>query len=202
MRIIAGTLRSRQLVAPPGSTTRPTSDRLRETLFNVLGPRVSGCCFADLYAGTGAVGLEAISRGAAQVLFVEKARPALAALRENLRSLGIQDGYSLEERSVAAALKRRMERVGTPPGVESSPFDVVFLDPPYDASAEYTATLDLLGSHRAVDLLAPGALVVAEHSSRSGLPERVNRLTRSRVLRQGDATLSFYSVGLPDGEPA
>ena len=192
MRVIAGTLRSRRLIAPPGSTTRPTSDRLRETLFNVLGSRLPGCCFADLYAGTGAVGIEAISRGAAPVFFAEKAGPALAALRGNLRSLGIAGGYTVEERGVGALLNRRIERAPT------LPFDIVFLDPPYEAAAEYKATLDLLGSDRGAALLAAGAIVAAEHSSRAALPERVNRLVRTRVLQQGDAALSFYRIEPPE----
>ena len=109
MRVIAGTYRSRQLVAPKGTGTRPTSDRLRETLFDILdgaAPRLGGCRFADLYAGTGAVGIEAISRGAAQVWFAEKAQPALAAIRANLKALKIAQGFAIEERGTGALLER------------------------------------------------------------------------------------------------
>ena len=106
MRVIAGTYRSRSLLAPRGAATRPTSDRLRETLFNILAPRVEGCRFADLYAGTGAVGIEALSRGAAHVWFAERAAPALAAIRANLKALQITQGLALEERGAGALLER------------------------------------------------------------------------------------------------
>ncbi len=106
MRVISGQYRSRVLIAPRGRDTRPTSDRLRETLFNVLAPRIEGAVFVDLYAGSGAVGIEALSRGAREAVFVEHAEPALKAIRANLGALGIRGGYSLELRGVPAALKR------------------------------------------------------------------------------------------------
>src|ERR1700684_1624369 len=109
MRVIGGTYRSRRLIAPRGLATRPSSDRLRETLFNVLAPRIEGAIFLDLYAGSGAVGIEALSRGAAQAIFIEKAEPALHAIRTNLAALGIKDNYALEARTVSAALKRLTE---------------------------------------------------------------------------------------------
>lgn len=188
MRVIAGSLRSRLLLSPKGSATRPTSDRLRETLFNVLGPSVAGCRFADLYAGTGAVGIEAHSRGAKQVHLVERADPAIATLRANLAALGISAGVTVHERTATAFLNRLLD---TPP---VHPLDIVFLDPPYDASNEYTDTLQLLGSARAASILAPDARVVAEHGTRAALPGAVGRLSRTRTLKQGDATLSFYSL--------
>ena len=104
MRVIAGTYRSRQLVAPRGLQTRPTSDRLRERLFNILSPRVSGCRFVDLYAGTGAVGIEALSRGATHVWFAENAEAALASIRQNLAALKIVAGFTVEDRGVGAML--------------------------------------------------------------------------------------------------
>ena len=186
MRVIAGLYRSRPLVAPRGTGTRPTSDRLRETLFNIVAPRIAGCRFADLYAGTGAVGIEALSRDAAHVFFAEIARPALAALRQNLQQLHIPGGYTVEDRGTGALLARLLTR--------PEPLDLVFLDPPYEAATEYTATLTLLGSHRALPLLAPGALVIAEHSSKAELPERFGQLQRTRLLLQGDAALSFYAL--------
>src|SRR5664280_626355 len=106
MRVIAGSFRSRQLIAPRGMGTRPTSDRLRETLFNILAPRVAGCRFADLYAGAGAVGIEAVSRGAEQVWFAEKAELALAAIRANLKALKIARSFTIEERGTGALLER------------------------------------------------------------------------------------------------
>jgi 16S rRNA (guanine(966)-N(2))-methyltransferase RsmD len=191
MRVIAGTYRSRALVAPKGTGTRPTSDRLRETLFNILSPRMEGCRFADLYAGTGAVGIEAISRGAKQVWFAEKAEPALAAIRTNLKALKIAGGFAIEERGTGALLERLVKSAaGSPGGV----LDVVYLDPPWEAEAEYEKTLHLLGSVRGRAMLAEGALVVAEHSSKAPLAERYGELAQTRTMKQGDAALSFYAV--------
>jgi 16S rRNA (guanine(966)-N(2))-methyltransferase RsmD len=183
MRIIAGTYRSRTLAAPAGLATRPTSDRLRETLFNVLTPRIEGAAFLDLYAGSGAVGIEAISRGAARVEFVERAPAALAVLRANLAKLGVTAGFRIDERSVGGFLK-------TPkPGAA---FNIVFLDPPYDAEREYAAALGLLGEGSA-NMLAPGAVVIAEHRRKEKLEEKYGALERTRLLEQGDAGLSFYA---------
>ena len=188
MRIIAGSLRSRSLVAPPGLATRPTSDRLRETLFNVLTPRIEGAAFLDLYAGSGAVGMEALSRGAASVDFVEKAPAALKVLRGNLERLGLTVGFRVHAAAVAAFL-RRVASSAPKPGR----YEVVFLDPPWDAASEYAATLRLLGSSAAV-LLADGALVIAEHRRKEHLEDRYGSLARTRLLEQGDAALSFYAV--------
>jgi 16S rRNA (guanine(966)-N(2))-methyltransferase RsmD len=175
MRVIAGTYRSRRLAAPRGSATRPSSDRLRETLFNVLAPRIEGAVLADLFAGSGAVGIEAISRGAQQVYFVEKAAPAVAAIRENLKALGIQSGFKIEPCSVAAALPR------------IAGCTIMYLDPPYDESEEYARTLDSIDTQ----LTAEG-IVVAEHRRKTALAENYGVLHRYRVLEQGDAALSFY----------
>jgi 16S rRNA (guanine(966)-N(2))-methyltransferase RsmD len=192
MRVIAGTYRSRSLVAPRGAATRPTSDRLRETLFNILAPRVQGCRFADLYAGTGAVGIEALSRGAAHVWFAERAVPALAAIRANLKALQIMQGFTVEARSAGALLERMLRPAKT--GVVAESLDLVFLDPPWDATAEYAATLDLLGSSRGSAILIPSALVIAEHSSKLPLAHRYGALAQTRTLKQGDAALSFFAV--------
>jgi 16S rRNA (guanine966-N2)-methyltransferase len=182
MRIIAGTYRSRVLAAPPGMATRPTSDRLRETLFNVLAARIAGATFLDLYAGSGAVGLEALSRGAASITFVERAQPALKTLRANLASLGIEREFRVHTGPVAAFLRSGR-------GVA---FDLVFLDPPYDHSAEYGSTLGLLGGASA-DVMAPGAIVIAEHRRKERLEDRYGTLARTRLLEQGDAALSLYA---------
>ena len=187
MRIIAGSLRSRSLVAPPGLATRPTSDRLRETLFNVLTPRIEGAAFLDLYAGSGAVGMEALSRGAASVDFVEKAPAALKVLRGNLERLGLTVGFRIHAAAVGAIL-RKMQAAPKP-----ERYEVVFLDPPWDAAPEYAATLRLLGSS-AAGLLADGALVIAEHRRKEHLEDRYDSLARKRLLEQGDAALSFYAV--------
>ena len=186
MRVIAGTHRSRQLSAPRGTATRPTSDRLRETLFNILQPRIEGARFADLYAGTGAVGIEALSRGAAHVWFSENAAPALASLRENLKSLKITRNHTIEDRGTGAALQQ-LTKLPTP-------IDIVYIDPPYESEAEYESTLSFLGSARGRQTLAPNAIVIAEHSSKSKLPARYGALEHYRLLKQGDAALSFYRL--------
>jgi 16S rRNA (guanine966-N2)-methyltransferase len=198
MRIIAGTFRSRTLAAQPGMSTRPTSDRLRETLFNVLAPRIEGAAFLDLYAGSGAVGLEALSRGAAHVAFVERAPAALKILHANLERLGIGSGVRVHAKSVGAFLKsaaRPDPKSADPKRTSAKPecFDVVFLDPPYDEAKEYAITLELLGG-AAKGILAPGAVVVAEHRRKQSLDEQYGSLKRTRVLEQGDAALSFYAV--------
>jgi 16S rRNA (guanine(966)-N(2))-methyltransferase RsmD len=182
MRIIAGTFRSRTLEAPAGLATRPTSDRLRETLFNVLASRVAGAHFLDLYAGSGAVGLEALSRGASQVDFVERAEPAVRVLRGNLARLGVTAGFRIHGAGVGAVLR------GLKPA-----FDVMFLDPPYDAAGEYAATLGLLGG-ALLGLLAESAVVIAEHRRKERLEDKYGALQRTRLLEQGDAALSFYAV--------
>jgi 16S rRNA (guanine(966)-N(2))-methyltransferase RsmD len=175
MRVIGGEFRSRRLKTIPGIATRPTPDRLRETLFDILALRIQGALFLDAYAGTGAVGIEALSRGARQAIFIEKNHAPLDALRGNLKSLG------LEERAQVFCGKARvvLARVKA---------DIVFLDPPYDASEEYAAVLGLLGD-------APPPLIVAQHSVRQPLDERYGALRRVRTVRQGDNALSFYGPG-------
>ena len=185
MRVVAGTYRSRQLVAPRGMATRPTSDRLRETLFNVLAPRLEGARFADLYAGSGAVGIEALSRGAGFCCFAERAPAAVQAIRSNMAALGIAAGWSRATGTVARTLEQ-LGQLGTS-------FDIVFLDPPYEAAAEFQATLGFLAREH-LKLLSPGALVVAEHARRNALPEHFGSLRRTRVLEQGDAALSFFAL--------
>jgi 16S rRNA (guanine(966)-N(2))-methyltransferase RsmD len=208
MRIIAGHFRSRTLEAPAGLDTRPTSDRLRETLFNVLAPRIEGAVFLDLFAGSGAVGIEALSRGAASVTFVEQAPAALAVLRANLARLGLSEGFRVQSASVGAWLRKFAIELAAGSNSDSQPgsklggkpahveaFDLVFLDPPYDAVAEYAAALRLLGG-AASALLSAGALLIAEHRGKGGgivrLEERYGELERTRLLEQGDAALSFY----------
>ena len=188
MRIIAGSYRSRVLAAPPGMDTRPTSDRLRETLFNVLAPRIQGASFLDLYAGSGAVGIEALSRGAVHATFVERSPAALKVLRGNLARLEITSGFRVCAESVRAFLHSAAKA-----GPKPERHEVLFLDPPYDAVQEYAATLTLLGG-KAFKILAPGALVIAEHRRNQPLDGRYSSLKRCRLLEQGDAALSFFSV--------
>lgn len=184
MRVIAGTYRSRPLEAPAGLTTRPTSDRLRETLFNVLAPRIEGARFLDLYAGSGAVGIEALSRGASEVVLVEKAHGALRVLRANLQRMAIAEAVSVVATSVSTFLERE---------AAADAFDIIFLDPPYELEKEYAATLAAVGG-RAQALLAPRGIVIAEHRRKTTLPDGYGQLTRTRLLRQGDAALSFYAI--------
>jgi 16S rRNA (guanine966-N2)-methyltransferase len=190
MRVIAGRLRSRPLLAPAGMDTRPTADRLRETLFNVLTNgavnRIAGAAFLDLYAGSGAVGIEALSRGAESVTFVEEAPAALAVLGKNLAALGLKgEAVRVEKRSVGRYLRGAAEK--------SAAFDVIFLDPPYEMAEEYSLALTLLGGECRA-LLAADALVVAENRRKNPLEASYGCLVRTRVLEQGDAGLSFYRV--------
>jgi 16S rRNA (guanine(966)-N(2))-methyltransferase RsmD len=194
MRIIAGSLGSRTLEAPPGVATRPTSDRLRETLFNVLAARIQDAVFLDLYAGSGAVGIEALSRGAARVEFVERAPAALKVLRGNLERLELREGFRVHACAVGAFLRRAAKAGRKPEQYEAirEQYEVLFLDPPWDAAEEYAATLGLLGGS-AAGLLANGAVVIAEHRRKERLADRYGLLERTRLLEQGDAALSFFA---------
>lgn len=168
--------------------TRPTSDRLRETLFNVLAPRIEGARFLDLYAGSGAVGIEAVSRGAGQVEFVERAVPALKVLWRNLSRLGIASGVRVHSAAAGALLR------GAAP---AAAFDIVFLDPPYDLADEYATVLGLLGG-AASDWLTETAMVIAEHRRKEHLEGSYGVLKKTRLLEQGDAALSFFNVRTND----
>jgi 16S rRNA (guanine(966)-N(2))-methyltransferase RsmD len=174
MRIIAGEFRSRRLKSLPGNATRPTPDRLRETLFDILQTRIEGTVFVDAYAGTGAVGIEALSRGARHVYFLEKNRAALDAIRENLAMLKVERRATVYAGAALITLER------------CKAADIVFLDPPYDLEKEYAAALELLGGN-------PPALVIAQHSVRVKLEEKYGSLERTRLLKQSDNALSFYS---------
>jgi 16S rRNA (guanine(966)-N(2))-methyltransferase RsmD len=189
MRVISGKYRSRKLIAPPGLDTRPTSDRLRETLFNVLAASVPGSVWLDLFAGTGAVGIEALSRGAQRVHFVEASVRAARAIRANLASLGISDGFSLVERDAATAL-RQLE-------TQSVTCDFCFLDPPYRQTRDYEQVLSFLSTSK---LLKPDSMVIAEHGKHLDPGESFGKLHRRRKLRQGDAVLSFYRFTTEENE--
>jgi len=173
MRVIAGEYRSRVLKSIPGNATRPTPDRLRETLFDILQTRIAGATFLDGYAGTGAVGIEALSRGAAHVFFLERNRAALDAIRENLAALGAARRATVAPGPVLQTLHRCRA-------------EIVFLDPPYSLEREYRAALEALGEQ-------PPSLVIAQHSVHFALEARYGGLVRSRVLRQGDNALSFFA---------
>jgi 16S rRNA (guanine(966)-N(2))-methyltransferase RsmD len=181
MRVIGGEFRSRRLKSLPGAATRPTPDRLRETLFDILAPRIGGASFVDAYAGTGAVGIEALSRGAARVVFLERNRKAADVIRENLFALGATGRGSVVQSGAAAALARY-------------PAEIVFLDPPYDMADEYAAALEALAAN-------PPALAVAQHSFRLELAPAYGPLARFRTVRQGDNVLSFYAPAAAEAPP-
>ncbi len=185
MRVIAGQYRSRTLRGLRGLELRPTSDRLRETLFNVLTAgrpeALAGSVWLDLFAGTGAVGIEALSRGAQAVYFVESSARAAKLIRANLQELGIQEGFEIHEREAERALRLLDSQVVA--------CDYVFLDPPYGAHEAYEETLGFLSQSR---VLRPATVVMAEHDKRFDPGERQGALERFRLLKQGDAALSFY----------
>ena len=177
MRVIAGALKGRRLKAPTWEGLRPTSDKLRETLFNILAPRIVGARVLDGYAGTGAAGIEAISRGAAWVTFAESDRRAQQLIADNLAHCGVTDGYAI----IRATVARAIDDLG------AASLDIMLLDPPYD---DLQAEI-VMASAGAV--LAPGGLVVLEHARRRKTPETVGPLVRVRQVTSGDSTLSFYS---------
>jgi 16S rRNA (guanine966-N2)-methyltransferase len=185
VRVIAGKFRSRTLRSLKDQALRPTSDRLRETLFNVLGPTVSGSTFLDFYAGTGAVGIEAISRGARRAIFAEQHAPAAALIQRNLESLGI----SAEAEVLCMNVLRAIERLEA----KKVHAQFIFLDPPYAADVDYESALEALGES---PLLAPDGRLIVEHLKKRALPEHVGDLELARVLEQGDAALSFYKLAL------
>ena len=188
MRVIAGKYRSRPIGSLRGMDVRPTSDRLRETLFNVLtagNPEaLAGTVWLDLFAGTGAVGIEALSRGAGQVYFVENSAAAAGTIRKNLESLGIRGGFEVFQEEAARALSR-IERLGKHAGV-------VFIDPPYRMQDAYQKTLSALAES---PMIEAATLVIAEHEKRFDPGEAFGALQRFRILKQGDAALSFYRKG-------
>jgi 16S rRNA (guanine(966)-N(2))-methyltransferase RsmD len=188
MRVIAGKYRSRPLRSLRGMDIRPTSDRLRETLFNVLTAgspaALEGTVWLDLFAGTGAVGIEAISRGAKEVYFVENSAPAADVIRGNLQTLGISDGFKLLEEDLPRAFWR-MER-------QHVAADVVFIDPPYRMQDAYTNTLRALVDSSLVWAMS---VVIAEHEKKFDPGEEFGPLLRFRKLVQGSAALSFYRMG-------
>ncbi len=185
MRVIAGKFRSRTLRSLKSFALRPTSDRLRETLFNILSHSIQDAAFLDLYAGTGAVGIEALSRGARHAIFIEEHGPAAALIRRNLESLGISREAEILGVDVLKGLERLEERRGHA--------DFIFLDPPYAKNEEYERTLDYLGES---SLLAPGGRVIVEHLKKRLLPEIAGDLELVRKVVQGASAMSFYKLAL------
>jgi len=175
MRVIAGEFRSRRLESVPGEATRPTADRVREALFNILQTRIQGADFVDAYAGTGAVGIEALSRSAAHAWFLERDRKALDAIRKNLAALGAEGRATVLAGKVLVTLER-------------CPGGIVFLDPPYELAEEYRGVLDLLGAK-------PPELAIAQHSVHLTLKDEYGGLRRTRMVKYGDNALSLYAAG-------
>jgi 16S rRNA (guanine(966)-N(2))-methyltransferase RsmD len=185
MRVIAGTYRSRILKSLKGQALRPTSDRLRETLFNVLGAGIQGSRFLDVFAGTGAVGIEALSRGAAHVSFIENHAPSAALIRKNLAALNVHTGVTV----ICVDAVRALETLEPKLKSGDAAYDYIFIDPPYAATADYSRVLRKIASSL---LLASRGIVTVEHRKTFDLPESFGTLKRLRLLRQGDAALSFY----------
>jgi 16S rRNA (guanine966-N2)-methyltransferase len=173
MRVIGGEFRSRHLKSLPDSTVRPTPDRVRETLFNILAPVIRKSIFVDVYAGTGAVGIEALSRGAKRAIFIESSPSAVAVIKENLESLSARSRSEIW----AAPASRRLKEHDA---------DIVFLDPPYPLENEYALAMKLLAKN------PPRVFVIVQHSSRFKLEEQYGELVRTRQVRHGENTLSFY----------
>ncbi len=180
MRVIGGLARGRRLHAPRGRQTRPTSDYLREVLFDLLGQQVAGRSFLDLYAGTGAVGIEALSRGASGAVFVEHDRSALAWLRRNLEASGLMERAEVVPAEVLRYLRRGASTLHR--------FDMIFLDPPYSAADAATALL-LIASK---GLLAPAGIVIVERSSQSASIPAPGGIAQVQTVRHGDSILELY----------
>jgi len=181
MRIIAGEYRGRKIKSPPSLQTRPTSDRLRETLFNILAPRIAGARFLDLCAGTGAVGIEALSRGAAAVTFVDQSQKMATLIKENCDALAIDEArFELVTADVSDFLRRYARKA-------TLPFDIIFFDPPYQTDYSILIHVGESGG-----LLAESGLLIVEHHKKKELAEDFGSLRRFRQVKQGDSVLSFY----------
>ncbi|OUN01547.1 MAG: 16S rRNA (guanine(966)-N(2))-methyltransferase RsmD [Firmicutes bacterium ZCTH02-B6] len=194
MRVIGGRCRGMRLQPVPGTTTRPTADRVKESLFNILAPWVADARVLDLFAGTGALGIEALSRGAREAVFVERDAQALRVLRANLRHTKLEELAEIRAGDVARELLRL--------GSQGRAFDLVFLDPPYRQGL----VPPTLASLAANGLVAPGGWIVVEHDGREEMPEQAANLARVRTVRYGDTALTFFRPGddhtAPDDTPA
>ena len=190
MRVIAGSLKGRRLKTPSWDGLRPTSDKLRETLFNILAPRIAGARVLDGYAGTGALGIEAFSRGAAWVTLIEDDRRAQMLIAENLARCGIENSYAI----IRAKVARALDSLHNQPAFE--PFEIVLLDPPYALSRgsrpggdDLEAVLTAAGR-----VLAPTGVLVLERARRDPAPETAGLLRHSRTVVSGDSALTFYEM--------
>ena len=184
MRVIAGKYRGRVLKSPPSMQVRPTSDRLRETLFNVIAPTIVEARVLDLCSGSGAIGIEALSRGAAHVTFVDRSRKMCGLIEANLDLVRAAEEQTTVVQAEAADFLQHSLRDST-----VDPWDLIFFDPPYDS--DYSRVLELIGSNVS-SLLSGRALVVAEHHHKTVRPVQTGEISRKRILKQGDSALSFY----------
>jgi 16S rRNA (guanine966-N2)-methyltransferase len=192
MRVIAGIYKGRRLKTLEGLSVRPTSDRLRETLFNILTPRIEGASFADICAGSGAIGIEALSRGARHVTFIESSLKAARIISENLRNCGISEDYRVINRDALRALKNLAS--------EDARFDIIYFDPPYNSEI-YTPVMWLIAKR---DLLAEDGVLIVEHRRQTPLLPNYDRLRPYRQVTQGESILTFFGVeaAAPSGEEA
>lgn len=180
MRVIAGIAKKRLLKVPSGWTGRPTADRVKESLFNILGSRVLGCVFLDLFAGTGNIGIEALSRGAKKAVFVEKDRRAAGAIGHNLKMTGFESRSKVVVRDVCQGLAGIV--------AEGDRFDIVFLDPPYGQGLE----VPVMEKVQELKLLTSGGLIISESSKRDALPPEIGGISLFRQEKYGDTVISFY----------
>jgi 16S rRNA (guanine966-N2)-methyltransferase len=185
MRVIAGKFRGRRLKGPSDMDVRPTGDRLKETLFDIIRPDINGAVVLDVFGGTGAIGIEALSRGAGEVVFIENARSSCRLIQDNLKICGIDSGFRILRHDVFTAL-RSLAR-------EGFKADVVFFDPPYN----WKPYGDLLQITFNLGLVGSTDCVVIEHYRKTVLPESGEGYIRSRIVRQGDHCLSFFAKQEP-----
>ncbi len=187
MRIIAGAYKGRNLKSPPSMQVRPTSDRLRETLFNIIAPRIEEARFLDLCAGSGAVGIEALSRGASYATFVDRSRRSCQLIEANVELCRIpEEQFEIYQTTAEDFLSHK--KAQETQKRETSSWSIVFFDPPY--KEDYLRTLQLLGSGTLID---KDGLLIVEHHHKNQLPETIGALHKFRSLKQGDSSLSFYA---------
>jgi len=182
MRVIAGDFGGRRLKAVPGTNTRPTTDKVKESMFNIIGPYFNGGVGLDLFAGTGGLGIEALSRGIDRAIFIDKDYKALSTVRENLAALGLQKDRAEVQKNDA---KRALEGLKA----RGESFDLVFLDPPYKLTGLYQ---ELILHLQEQNMLREGAVIVAEHSEEVELPDRFEGAVRWRLATYGEISISFY----------
>lgn len=182
LRVIAGSARKRRLKAPPGRDVRPTADRVKEALFNILAERIDGCAFLDLFAGTGGVGIEALSRGAEKAVFIEKDARVIKVLQDNLSITGLADRAEI----ICSEIETGLRRLGS----EGRQFELVFMDPPYGQGLTHTTMTRLVK----YNLIKSQGLVVVETGKQELLPAQVAILKLYRQVRYGDTLLSFYRI--------